>query len=276
MSLKARAAALLREPLVHFLIAGALVFTALSGRPADPGERRIVVDEAVVTRLVERWTQSFRRPPSQGEIDGLIRDYVRDQVYYREALRLGLDRDDEVVVKRMRNKMVALAAAEAEAREPSEAELQALLDRDPGRYAAEARYDFEQVYLGPDNANGRGAADAAVAALNAGGSSASLGVPSPLPARFTATALGEVAERFGDDFAAGLAGLQVGRWAGLSSGLGLHAVRVTARSVPASHTLAAVRQRLTNDWRAAAVCKAQDEAYRGLLEGYDVVIEKPR
>ncbi len=276
MTPRARAAALLREPLVHFLIAGALVFAVLSGRPADSGERRIVVSEAVVTRLVDRWSQAFRRQPGQGEIDGLIRDWVRDQVYYREALRLGLDQNDDVVIKRMRNKMIALAAAEAEAREPTDGELQALLDKDPARYAPEPRYDFQQIYLGADNAAARSAADAAAASLNRGGAAAGFGVPSPLPARFADIASSEVAERFGDGFAAGLDGLQPGRWTGLSSGVGVHVVRVTRRAAPAPPALADVHRRLENDWRAAAVTAAQDKAYRALLDGYDVVIETPK
>ncbi len=119
MTLRDRARLWLREPLVHFLLIGALVYALLSGRPADPGERRIVVDRggghAAGRTLV---AQSFRRAPTQAEIDGLIRDYVKDEVYYREALRLGLDRDDEAVRRLMRNKMVALVTADAEARQP--------------------------------------------------------------------------------------------------------------------------------------------------------------
>ena len=118
MTIKQTGQRLLKEPLVHFLIAGAAVFWLLSGRAPDLGERRIVVNEAVVSGLVQRWTDTFRRPPSQDEIDGLIRDYVQDQVYYREALSLGLDQEDEVVVRRMRRKMESLAVAEAEAQNP--------------------------------------------------------------------------------------------------------------------------------------------------------------
>ena len=262
------AAALLREPLVHFLIAGALVFALLSGRPAGIGERRIVVSETVVTRLVERWAQAFRRQPSEEEIDGLIRDWVRDQVYYREALRLGLDRDDEVVIKRMRNKMIALAAAEAEAREPSDAELEALLARDPARYAGELRTDFEQRYFGTNRA-------AAEAALRQGRPPED-GTPSPLPRRFALAAQGEIAERFGDGFAAALAELRPGEWSGpIESGFGFHLVLVTRREAAPPPSLDAMRQRLTNDWRAAALRKAEDEGYRRLLDGYEVVIEKP-
>ena len=90
MTLKDTARRWLKEPLVHFLIAGAAVFWVMSGRPPDLGERRIVVDEAVVTGLMQRFHDSFRRLPTTDEMDGLIRDYVADQVYYREALRLGL------------------------------------------------------------------------------------------------------------------------------------------------------------------------------------------
>ena len=91
MTLKDSARRLLREPLVHFLIGGALIFTLLSGRTPDLGERRIVVDERVVAGLVSRFYDNFRRMPSKDETDGLIRDWVADQVYYREALNLGLD-----------------------------------------------------------------------------------------------------------------------------------------------------------------------------------------
>ena len=102
MDLKATGRRLIKEPLVHFLLAGAMVFWVLSGRPPDLGERRIVVDQVVVGALVQRYYDSFHRIPSPDETDGLIRDYVADQVYYREALRLGLDKGDEVVVRRMR------------------------------------------------------------------------------------------------------------------------------------------------------------------------------
>ena len=130
-----RAAIVLREPLVHFLLAGALVFAVLSGRAPDTGERRIVVNETVVTGLVNGYVQSFRRPPTDEELDGLIRDYVRGEVYYREALRLGLDQDDAVVRQRMVAKMDMSASAAAEIAEPHEAELRAYFEANRARYA---------------------------------------------------------------------------------------------------------------------------------------------
>jgi peptidyl-prolyl cis-trans isomerase C len=265
----------LKEPLVHFLIAGALVFWLLSGRAPDLGERRIVVDEAVVGGLVQRFYDSFRRPPSQDEIDGMIRDHVKDQVYYREALSLGLDRGDEVVVRRMRRKMEALAVADAEAATPSDSELQALLDKDPARYALDPRTSFEQVYLGADTPEARIAADSKLAQVRKG--TAVSGVPAPLPARLEQTGTSEIAATFGDEFALALRNLPQWQWSGpVASGVGLHLVRVTARTAPDKPSIASVRQRLENDWRAAAVARAQDQAYAEIAKGYEVVIEKPK
>ena len=265
----------LKEPLVHFLIAGALVFWLLSGRPPDLGERRIVVDERVVGSLVQRFYASFRRPPSQDEIDGMIRDHIKDQVYYREALSLGLDQSDEVVVRRMRRKMESLAVADAEAATPSDADLQALLDLDPAHYAIDPQTSFEQVYLGGDTPAARIAADAKLAQLRKGMSVS--GIPAPLSAQIDQSGASEIAATFGDEFTLTLRNLPQGIWSGpVTSGLGLHLVRITARSAPKKPSIASVRQRLENDWRAAAVAKAQDSAYAEIAKGYEVVIEKPK
>lgn len=263
------AAALLREPLLHFLIAGAAVFALLSGRPPEPGERRIVVDEMVVGGLVNHHVQAFRRPPTAPELDELIRDHVRSEVYYREALRLGLDRDDEVVRKRLRNKMLAVAGAEAEAAQPSDAQLQALLAQDPARYGLPPRYTLTQRYLGEDTPELR------AAAAGAGGLALPT-APFPLPARMANAGAFDVAQQFGDDFAAALAKAPIGAWTLMKSGFGLHLVKLEQRMVPPPARLADVRQRLENDWRSAAVRQAENAQLQILLAGYDVVIERPK
>ena len=267
------ARALLREPLLHFLVVGALVFVALSGRPPEAGERRIVVDEMVVASLVNHHVQAFRRPPTPAELDELIRDHVRSEVYYREALRLGLDRDDEVVKKRLRNKMLAIAGAEAEAAQPSDAELQALLSKDPARYALPPRYTLTQRYLGEDTPALRARA---AAALKAGSEGALPTEPFPLPGRLVDAAAFDLAQEFGDDFAAALATAPIGRWVALPSGFGLHLVRLEQRRTLPPPRLADVRQRLENDWRSAAVRKAEEAQLKTLLAGYDVVIARPK
>ena len=274
---RTRAAALLREPLVHFLAAGALIFVVLSGQPTDAGDRRIVVDEAAVSGLVNRYIQAFRRPPTDEELDGLIRDYVRGEVYYREALRLGLDQDDEVIKKRLRNKMLAIAGAEAEAAEPSDADLQALLDKDPARYTSPPRYSLEQRYLGADTPALRAVVQAQLPALNAGAATRLPQEPIPLPGKLEAIPLLDIANQFGDDFAGALERAPLGQWTGpVASGFGLHLVKVVRREQAQKPNLSMVRQRLENDWRSAAVRKAEEDNLNNLLKGYDVVIERPR
>lgn len=273
---RTRAAALLREPLVHFLVLGALVFVALAGRAPDLGERRIIVDEPVVAGLVNHHVRAFRRPPTAEELDGLIRDHVRGEVYYREALRLGLDTGDEVVKKRLRNKMLAIAGAEAEAAQPSDAELQALLDADPARYAAPPSYRMEQIYLGPDAPALRAAAAAEIGRIPKGARPGIMTQPLPLPGRFDDASQTDLAEQLGDDFATALARLPVGTWMGpVVSGFGLHLVRIDQRVQPPPPRLADVRQRLENDWRSSAIRKAQDAHLQQLLDSYDVEIRRP-
>lgn len=270
------AAAALREPLVHFLIAGTVLFVALSGRAPDVGERRIVVDEAVVTGLVNHHVRAFRRPPTPQELDDLISDHVRGEVYYREALRLGLDADDEVVKKRLRNKMLAIAGADAEAARPSDAALQALLDKDPARYAAPPRYSLEHIYLGDNTPAVRAATAASLQGLKPGARPAVTPAPLPLAARFDTASQTDLAAQLGDEFAAALAALPVGKWSGpVVSGFGLHLVRIEQRLPSQPPRLAEVRQRLENDWHSAAVRKAQDAHLQALLDGYDVTIKRP-
>lgn len=272
MTLKDKLRRLLKEPLVHFLIAGAMVFWLMSGRPPDLGERRIVVSERIAGAIAQRFYDSFRRMPSQDELDGLIRDYVQDQVYYREALALGLDQNDEVVVRRMRRKMEGMAVADAESATPSDKDLQALIDKDPARYAEDPRTTFEQIYLGADSPENRAQADLKLKQLRAGQSAN--GVPAPLPARLEAASASEISGMFGDEFTLALRNQPTGQWVGpVASGLGLHLVRVDNRAAPAPPSLATVRQRVENDWRAAAVAKSRDESYARILDGYDVVIE---
>ena len=275
MTFKDTARRLIKEPLVHFLIAGALVFTLLSGRAPDLGERRIVVDERVVGGLVSRFYDSFRRMPTKDETDGLIRDWVQDQVYYREALALGLDEGDEVVVRRMRRKLESLAVADAETKTPSDAELQALIDKDPARYAEDPLTSFEQIFLGADTPDTRRTAEQQLPILRGGGTVPIL--PIPLPGKFSDASSADIAAQFGDEFTLGLRGQPTGQWSGpVASGLGLHIVRVTKRGAAQPPVLVKVRQRVENDWRAAATTKAQSDAYARILKGYDVVIELPK
>lgn len=281
MTLRERLVQGLREPLVQFLLAGAVIFMvfALAGGGPDPGERRILVDEARVQRIVTLWMQTWHRPPTPAELDGLIGEYVQEEVYYREALRLGLDRDDPVIRRRLRSKMEFLAADQLESVTPADDVLKAWMQAHPALYVPDARLSFQQIYVG--SATDRDAAEARAATilsrLAQGASPATLQQPLSLPTALSGASRSEVDRQFGEAFSKGLLRAPTGRWTGpVASGFGLHLVKVTAVKMGPPPALDQVRQAVENDWRAATRAEREARAYQDLVKGYDIVIERPK
>jgi peptidyl-prolyl cis-trans isomerase C len=275
-----RTARWLREPLAHFLIAGALIFTfyAWRGDTADAGDRRIVVREEQVQRLANIWSQTWRRPPSVAELDGLIRDYIKEEVYYREAIRLGLDTDDAIVRRRLRAKMEFLASSEAEMMVASDAVLQAWLDSYPARYAADPLISFQSVYISMTGgeAAALSRAKTLLTQLRAGAAYGELGDPISLPKSLARADSVTIDRQFGEAFSAKLMVVHNGEWSGpIASGFGLHLVRVDTIAGARAPKLAEVRQRVENDWRSATRLAHENQAYQTLLDGYDIKIERP-
>ncbi len=270
----------LREPLVHFLSVGAAIFAlyAWRGDAVDSGDRQIIVREGQVERLATIWSQTWRRPPSAQELDGLIRDYIKEEVYYREAIRLGLDQDDAIVRRRLRAKMEFLGSSEAETMVPSDAVLQAWLDKYPGRYAADPLISFQSVYVSATGGEAAASlrAKALLAQLQAGADPEKVGDPISLPPSLIGATGEAINRQFGDAFAGQLIIQPKGTWAGpIASGFGLHLVRVDRVSAARRPTLAEVRQRIENDWRSATRIARENETYQVLLDGYDIKIERP-
>ena len=268
-----------KEPLVHFLVAGLLVFVVASwrGTTVDPADRTITIDEAKVTWLAGQFQQTWQRPPGPSEVDALIRDYVMEEVYYREAMRLGLDQDDLVIRRRLRSKMEFLAASQVESAVPDDTTLQKWLDDHPARYAGAARFSFDQVWLGSaTDEKAAAAAPGALSRLRNGASPSVVGRAISLPPTLDNADKFDIARQFGDDFAAALVKAKPGAWIGpVTSGYGLHLVRVRAAKVDARPKLADVRQQVENDWRAETLTQRQAKAYQALLDGYTVKIAKP-
>lgn len=269
----------LQEPLVHFLLAGLALFLFFSwrGDAVDPASRTITITQAQVERLAAGWAQTWRRPPTPAEIDALIRDHVKEEVYYREGMRLGLHQDDTIIRRRIRSKMEFLASSALENEAPDDATLQVMLDKNPQAYAADARYSFDQIYLAAqDEAVARARGEQILAALNAGTDWQKLGDSISLPRSADNVDRGRIASDFGDGFAASLAGLKPGQWSGpVASGFGLHLVRIRTVQASSKPKLADVRQKLENDWRAQTAKDREAKAYQALLDGYTVRIAKP-
>ena len=259
--------------------AGLFLLYGLIGGPAEQRPNRIVVSAAKVENLAELFERTWRRPPTQAELDGLIEDHVKEEILYREALALGLERDDIVIRRRLRQKMEFVGEDVAPPAEPTEEELQAFLDEHAERFREPARLSFAQVYLSPDRRGEDAWADAErlLVALDAGTSDpAAAGDPFLLEQDYRDLATPDVERLFGEAFAARVAELPVGRWSGpVESGYGLHLVLVRERTPARLPDLAEVRDAVANEWRAARREEANRAFYDGLRANYEVTVERP-
>jgi hypothetical protein len=272
---------ILREPLLHFLLLGAGLFVLFSlvGKPTEERPDQIVVSAAKVENLAELFRRTWRRPPTQQELDGLIADHVKEEILYREALALGLEEDDIVIRRRLRQKMEFVSEDVAPPAEPSEAELRRFLAEHADRFRAPWRVSFAQVYLSPDRrgANVRSDAERMLVALDTGKADpAGSGDPFLLEQDYRELSGQDVERLFGGPFAAQLAELPVGRWSGpVESGYGLHLVLVRDRTPARLPDLAEVRDAVTNEWRAVRQAEANRAFYEGLRARYVVTVERP-
>ncbi|GAA4642794.1 peptidylprolyl isomerase [Pontixanthobacter gangjinensis] len=262
-----------REPLVHFLIAGAILFAffAWKGEPADPTSREITVTREDQARLALGWEQTMSRSPTDAELDSLIQTWLREEVLYREALRLGLDRDDAVVRKRLANKMDFLATSIAETAKPSDTTLETWLADNPQRFAPDTDYSFDQLYFSEKDA-----AEAALSQLPEMTEWQGMGEVISLPTTSKMSGSGEIERRFGVIFLERLMALQPdGEWVGpIPSGFGWHVVRLRQRNAGEVPPLADIRERAENDWRAQTLETRREDAYQLLRDAYQVTIEE--
>ena len=139
----------LREPLVHFLVLGAGIFllAALVGESDQDQPDQIVVSVGQIDRLVETWQRTWQRPPTQVELEGLVEDHIREEILYREAIALGLDRDDTIIRRRLRQKMEFLPQDLVDQVGPTDAELRTYLRENADAYQVETRVSFQHIYL---------------------------------------------------------------------------------------------------------------------------------
>jgi len=266
---------LLREPLVHFLAVGALLFVIYAGvsGPAPEPVNAIVVNPGQVERLAAGFQRVWRRPPTDDELRALVDDFVREEVYYREALALGLDRDDAVIRRRLRQKMEFLTDSGADLIEARPDALEAYLAAHEEDYRVPPRLALEQIYLGEAPPKER--VESVLQALQTEREEDpwKIGERTLLPARMPLSAPDTIDGVFGKGFFERLQRLPVGQWAGpVESGYGVHVVRIT-ESVPARRpALEDVHDAVLRDWKSAKARELREQLYARLRERYDVTL----
>jgi hypothetical protein len=267
--------------LLHFLLLGAALFTAytLVHRGGSTDVHEIVVSAGQLEHLAEGFARVNQRPPTPDELRGLVGDYVRGEVYNREALALGLDRDDPVIRNRLRQKLQFLSEDVATTAQPTDEQLRAYLQAHANTFRLEQQYTFSQVYFNPDRRHEHLARDAerALATLRAGDADAdpvAQGDPFLLDREFQLLPATEVSKLFGETFTKRLAELPIGTWQGpIESGYGQHLVFLRARTAGRMPTLEEVRVAVSREWMNQERLRANDVFYQGLLQRYKVIIE---
>jgi hypothetical protein len=270
---------IIRDPLFHFLLLGAALFAvygfAARHKTDKPGE--IVITQGTIENLVTGFTRTWQRPPAEEELRGLVRDYIREEVAYRQALAMGLDRDDMIVRRRLRQKLEFLSDDLASRTRPSDHDLQAFLRAHPELFQREGLFSFHQVYLNPQIHGASLLRDESrlLNLLQKGHPVATaLGDPFLLPQSFQNISLADVKKTFGEQFASGLSALPVGQWRGpVSSSYGAHFIFLSQRSESYLPALADVRDQVRREWLDAKRIEATNRFYETLLQRYTVKIE---
>ncbi len=271
---------LIKEPLVHFLVLGLAVFLLYGAlNPSDktsPDE--IVITSARIEQLTGLYAKTWQRPPSAQELKGLIDDYVKEEIYYREAMALGLDTDDTVIRRRLRQKMEFVSDAEVGALTPTDAELDAHLKAHVDRFRIEPVMTFQHIFLNPA-IRGVGLtsdAQAMLAQLRADPETdpATLGDQTLLPVALPPTGQMSIERTFGAAFADRLAKVPVNEWTGpVSSSYGVHLVRVSDRTDARNPLLAEVRDAVAREWGNDKRKFLEQQRLEALLTRYRVTIE---
>ena len=267
---------LLREPLLHFLLLGGVLF-AIFGRGGSivgVDDRQIVVSEADIDRLAAGFSRTWHRPPALDELQAQIQDYIREEVLYRTALALGLDKDDTIIRRRLRQKMEFLF--EDTVPQPQEAELRAYLQAHPEKFRTQSLISFRQVFVSMNRGSTAEADARQILArlVSAAPGAADGGDTLLLDEGFSRTPLDRIAALFGEDFAQAIKQVTPGSWVGpLRSAYGLHLVLVTAVEPAALPPFAQVRAAVEREWFAERRAAAQAAQYQALRAGYRVIVQ---
>jgi hypothetical protein len=273
---------ILREPLLHFLLLGAAIFAAygLVSKPRSDEPGKIVISAGQVAAMAEGFTRTWRRPPTRAEMEGLIRDQVQEEVYCREAMALGLDRDDSIIRRRLRQKMEFVTDGVAALAEPTDDELSAFLKSHADTFRVQRQFTFSHVYLNPERHGENLARDTAqlLARLQQAGDKADiseLGDSFLFEHKFQSLPASEIVKQFGEKFAAKLGELSPGQWHGpVESGYGVHLVWINERTEGRLPALAEVRDAVRREWGTARRLESNEKFYQELLKRYTVTIER--
>lgn len=262
---------ILREPLLHFLLIGAFLFALYDfvggGAPSD---RTISVDDKVAATLYAQFNKTWHRPPTANEMDALVESHVRDEIFYREGVLLGLDRDDPTIKRRVSQKFATIAEESETSKPPTDAELGRWMNEHSDRYAEPPLVTFDQIAFNPGDSQ-LAAIETAQKALVAGADPKALGDGRMMLPHFEIYPIDMVQRDFGPEFAQAILSVPAGRWVGpVKSGFGVHLVKVEKVVRGRLPKLDEVRAAVSRDHEQDRRTRSLEAAYRKLRQAYRI------
>lgn len=269
----------LKEPLLHFLLIGSALFGLyyLSNPSALKSDHLITVDTNTINHLSTAFQRNWNRAPTQQELEALVNDYIVEEIFYRQALALGLDQNDALIRRRLKQKMELLVSSSADQLQPSDQALEAFLEQHPEKFELEPRISFKQIYVRTDRSRVQIEAqlETIQAALAKG--DAVMGSSTLLPTQMDDASTREIDRVFGSGFAQQLQKLPTERWSDpIQSGLGLHFIKVTRVQASELPDLASIRPQVEREWLRVQEEKIKAQLRENLLADYQVKVEWPQ
>ena len=276
----------LREPLFHFLLIGAALFVVFqvrqSAREPSPSSKEIRLSLDELAQTTALFQSQWRRDPTPEEFNRMVEQKVQSEVLYREALAMGLDKNDEIVKRRMAQKMQFLAEDVAAAHEPTTDELKTWFVSNSDKFAMASRYSLRHLYFSPDKRGTNAHDDAAIALTKITAEPLNSKVAATLGDRFmfqdyygdrTPDAL---AKEFGPQFAVAIEKLKPGSWQGpIESGYGWHLVFVDSVIPGRIPAFEEIEADVKTAWLGEQKTQAWEKAYQEMRAKYSIFLPIP-
>ncbi len=264
-----------RHPLFHFAVLGVLIFVWDAVKNEGPSQTslNITVTSPEVTRMVSLWEKTWGRPPTPEELQGLVKEHIREEIYYREAKALGLDQNDIVIRRRLRQKMEFLSSDVVETQAVEDSILLEYYNKNMREYQAPATLSVQQIYYS-DAQKEQAITD--LQKLKNEANINGLGEPISLPSKLENADSSQISKVFGSVFYSQIEKLEPNIWHGpIRSGFGVHLVRTSSFSPAKPLAFSDVKTKVEADWRAQAIMDKRDESYQELRDTYNVTIQMP-
>ncbi|MCM5662492.1 peptidyl-prolyl cis-trans isomerase [Galbibacter mesophilus] len=269
----------IKEPLLHFVVLGALIFVVYSlVNTSEDNDRKIVIDDDRLKHINALYEIQWDRPATPEELRALVEIYIRQEVLYREALRMNLDHNDEVVKRRLSQKMEFISSDLTKMVEPiTETKLQAYFEENKEDYRVPTAYSFSHILLSNQNhINPKEDASKLLASVDVAQYESLIreGDQTTLSLSYKDASGSMILKELGAKFYSSLDTLPLSQWTGpISSGFGIHLVFISNKTNTHIPELAEVKNKVVRDYEYATEIATRDAVYNELKKNYEVIIE---